>query len=92
MSRRRSPATIFWNKDPISARFEISAEALPFAEEWLGVESIYEQDGKFFADVILPDDEMLVGIILSAGAGFKVLSPDSLRERVKEEAKRILEN
>ncbi len=83
----------FWNaaENTVEARFEIAPETLPFAEEWLGVENIRSEDGRFFAEVTLPDDESLVGKLLSAGAGFRVLSPESLRLRVKEEAKRILE-
>lgn len=81
----------FWTsgENVIDARFEISAETLPFAEEWLGIENVFREDGKFFADVTLPDDESLVGKILSAGSGFRVLSPQSLAERVAAEAKKI---
>ena len=84
----------FWTdgESCVDARFQISKEVLPFAEEWLGIENVYEQDGKFYADVTLPDDESLVGKILSAGAGFQVLSPASLTERVRAEARRIAES
>ena len=49
----------FWTdgESCVDARFQISKEVLPFAEEWLGIENVYEQDGKFYADVTLPDDE-----------------------------------
>lgn len=78
----------FWNtgENVVEAKFEISEERLPFAEEWLGIERVYSADGKFFAEVSLPDDDSLVGKILSAGAGIRVLSPASLAERVKREA------
>lgn len=75
----------------IDALFEISPAALPLAEEWLGVENIRTRDGKFYAEAELPDDEGLVGKILSLGAGLKVLRPAELKERVKEEAKKISE-
>ena len=76
----------FWKSETeIDATFELSPECLPFAEEWLGVTNVYEQDGKYYAEAILPDDESLIGKILSVGAGFKVLSPASLAERVKAE-------
>ena len=90
-AREDIPLT-FWRtgESDIEARFEIAKETLPFAEEWLGVECIREESGKFYADVTLPDDDSLIGKILSAGAGFQVLSPESLRERVKAEARRIL--
>lgn len=90
-SREDVPLT-FWNGErTVNARFEISAEALPFAEEWLGIENIFSLDGKYVADITLPDDESLVGKILSAGAGFRVLSPGSLAERVQAQARRIAE-
>ena len=80
----------FWNAaENVNARFEISPETIPFAEEWLGVENVHEQSGTFYADVTLPDDDSLVGKILSAGAGFRVLEPKELAERVKREAEKI---
>lgn len=92
-SREDIPLSFWTNgEDIVEARFEIAAETIPFAEEWLGVENVYTKDGKFYADVRLPDDESLVGTILSVGAGFRVLSPPSLVERVKTEAKRIAES
>lgn len=81
----------FWTdrERTVDALFEISPSALPFAEEWLGVENVFERNGKHFAEATLPDDESLVGKILSAGGGFCVVSPASLAERVKKEADRI---
>lgn len=81
----------FWtdSEKQTEARFEISAEALPFAEEWLGVENIYRKEEKFYADVLLPDDESLPSKILSAGAGIRVLSPESLVGRIKKETERL---
>ena len=81
----------FWpnGENTVEARFSISPEALPFAEEWLGIENVYEREGAFYADVTLPDDESLLGKILSVGAGFEVLSPSELRNRVKKEAEKV---
>lgn len=89
--RREDIPLRFWHdgESAILARFEISPEALPFAEEWLGVENVQKQGEKYFSEVCLPDDESLVGKILSVGAGFKVLSPNSLAERVKQAAESI---
>ena len=76
----------FWKESgEVDAKFLVSPECLPFAEEWLGVSNVYEQNGEYYAEAILPYDESLVGKILSAGAGFRVLSPESLVKRVKEE-------
>ena len=88
--RREDIPLRFWpEEDSILARFEISSEALPFAEEWLGVENVTKQGDQYVAEVSLPNDESLLGKILSVGAGFRVLYPASLKERVQAEAERI---
>lgn len=88
--RREEIPLSFWKaREEVDAKFQILPECLPFAEEWLGVSSVYKRDGEYFAEAILPDDESLVGKILSAGAGLKILSPDSLVQRVKEEIARL---
>lgn len=88
-SREDIPLSFWGAERTVCARFLISPETLPFAEEWLGVENISERNGTYRADVQLPDDESLVGKILSAGAGLCVLEPEELRERVKSEAAKI---
>ena len=88
--RREDIPLSFWKaQKEADAKFKISPECLPFAEEWLGVANVYEQNGEYFAEAILPDDESLVGKILSAGAGFTVLSPASLVEKVRAETAKI---
>lgn len=81
----------FWHdeENSVFARFEIAPEALPFAEEWLGVENINKQGGRYISEVALPDDESLVGKILSAGGGLTVLAPEELAARIKKEAEKI---
>lgn len=80
----------FEEKNTVAATFEIAPESLPFAEEWLGIENILVRNQSHYAEVVLPDDDTLIGKILSAGAGFRVLSPLSLAQRVKEEAEKLL--
>ncbi len=80
----------FENTKTVDAVFEIMPESLPFAEEWLGIENILTNGQTHYAQTTLPDDEALIGKILSAGAGFKVLSPKSLAERVRAEAETLL--
>lgn len=90
--RREDVPLTFWKNDKqVDALFSIQPAALPFAVEWLGIENVIEHEGKYFAEITLPDDETLVGKILSMGKGFKVVKPESLKERVREEARRILE-
>ena len=88
--RREDVPLKFWPEtESLFALFEITCEALPFAEEWLGVENVTRRGEHYYAEVALPDDESLIGKILSVGAGFKVLAPASLVERVEREARRI---
>lgn len=81
----------FWTDaaESVEARFAISQSAFADAQDWLGVENLRQADGQWFADVRLPDNEALVKHILSLGAGVTVLSPASLRERVKNAAAEI---
>ena len=81
----------FWTDDEtcVNARFALSEESIPFAEEWLGVEAVYEKDGRKYAEATLPDDDSLVGKILSAGTGFTVLAPVELAARVQKAAETI---
>ena len=81
----------FWTDDAetIKARFEIEERAFADAQDWLGGENLRQQNGKWYAEVDLPDGEGLVLKILSLGAGIKVLSPEKLKERVKAVACQI---
>ncbi len=83
----------FWTdgEKTVEARFRIEPDTVPFAEVWLGVDNIRREGSEIYADVVLPDDESLVGTILSAGAGLTVVEPESLRERVSREAEAIAE-
>lgn len=90
-SREDIPLGFWPAESTVLARFEISPEALPFVQDWLGVENIISDGSRHTAEVLLPDDSSLVGKILSFGAGVKVLSPESLKERVKSEVLRLAE-
>lgn len=92
-SRADIPLKFWVNSEKcVEARFALTKEALPFAEEWLGVEAVYEKEGRKYAEATLPDDDSLIGKILSAGPGFTVLAPVELAERVKTAAAKIAEN
>lgn len=90
--RREDIPLNFWHDadNAILARFEISPEVLPFAEEWLGIENVHKAGEQFFSEVLLPDDDSLIGKILSVGEGIRVLSPQTLAERVEAAAEGIL--
>lgn len=75
--------------NPIDVTLEIEKATLPDAEEWLGMDNIEPRGNSFIAEVTVPDDSQLVGIILSYGGAVKVLSPLSLKQKVIEAAKKI---
>ncbi|MBE7084949.1 MAG: YafY family transcriptional regulator [Clostridiales bacterium] len=75
--------------DFIDAKFGIDESVFADAQDWLGCENLRQVDGKWYAEVSLPDDEGLIRKILGMGAGIEVLSPPSLRERVANTASQI---
>ena len=81
----------FWTDDAQSVKvaLEISENAFADAQDWLGGENLRRQNGKWYAEVSLPDGDGLVQKILSLGAGVKVLAPESLQARVKTAAAKI---
>lgn len=83
----------FYYKDDelVDVTFEIEKNSLADAEEWLGIENIEPRGKGFIANLSLRDDSTLINKILSYGGAVKVLSPLSLRERVKEAALKIAE-
>lgn len=81
----------YWTSETktVEARFEIAEKSFVDAQDWLGTENLHQIGGKWYADMTLPDDETLVRKILALGSGVKVLSPEALKQRVREEAKLI---
>jgi len=72
------------NSKLIEIEFEIDKTALSDAEEWLGIENIKAKDGQFTAMVKLPDEDGLILKILSFGKGMKIISPESLKIKLKD--------
>lgn len=89
--RREDIPLDFWTRetDAADVRLEVSKEAFADVQDWLGAENLYELNGKHYADVRLPDDDCLIRKLVGLGAGVKVLSPQSVRERVRDEAAKI---
>lgn len=81
----------YWTDETTSVdvRLEIAEEAFADVQDWLGGENLRKRDGKWFADVRLPDDSVLVRKILGFGDAVTVVSPESLKERVGEAAAKI---
>ena len=90
--RREDIPLHYWTKETESAdiRLEISKEGFADVQDWLGGENLYEANGKWYADVRLPDDDCLIRKLVGLGGNVKVLSPASVRERVRAEAEKIL--
>lgn len=82
----------FWHdeKTLVNAVFKISSDALPYAEEWLGADNIQKRKDFYFCEAELPYDDVLVSKILSIGHGFEVIEPKTLRDKVTEEIKKLL--
>lgn len=74
----------------LAVRLEISKNALSSVQEWLGMETVRQQNDKWYADVLLPDDETLTGKLLAFGAGLRVVEPKSLREKIAKELKKTM--
>ena len=77
------------SEELIDITLEISKDAAPDIEEWLGVDSVQPRGNALVASVSLPDDEMLVSKILSFGGKVKVLSPENLCQKVAASAQAI---
>ena len=73
----------------IDVKLEVKSQTLFAVEEWLGVENIHQEKGVFYATASLPDEDSLVGKILSFGVGVKVLAPESLKNKIKKAVKEI---
>lgn len=77
----------FWvdDSEPVEVRLQIDEAALGEVQDWLGVENVKQVGGKWIADVRLPGDDFLSKKIIGFGASVKVLSPQSLQEKIKAE-------
>lgn len=74
----------------IPVRLRIANTSLPDVEEWLGIDNIRSENGILFADVTLPDSDVLVSKIVSFGSGIRVESPPLLIEKVKRHARGLI--
>lgn len=62
-------------------------------EEWHPDQKTYEEaDGTYLLEIPYSDERELVGDLLKYGASLEVLSPKSLKEKISQEAKKIISN
>lgn len=80
------------NSSNITVEFSISPSVVSDVEEWLGVENVISSGDGFYAKVSIPDDGGLISKITSFGKGIKVVSPQSLIDRIKENVAQIIDN
>lgn len=78
----------FWHNSVKAERvvLEIDKSVRSDVEEWLGIENVKSDGGKFYADVSLPFDDGLISKIMSYSSGIKVLSPNALKDKIKATA------
>ncbi len=88
-AREDIPLTYWTSEKTVTASFEISENAFADALDWLGVENVRLKNGKWQAEVTLPDDETLVQKIMSFGCHIKVVAPQELCNRVAEYAAKV---
>lgn len=91
--RREDIPLNYWTGEAecVDVTLEIDAEAFADVQDWLGGENLREKNGKWYADVRLPDDSVLIRKIVGFGNAVKVLAPESVAMRVKETAQKTAE-
>lgn len=92
IDKKDIPLNFYYSNEQLTeVTLEISKDALADAEEWLGVDNIEPRGNALIASLRLPDDGTLVNKILSFGGGVRVLTPQKLKDAVKDAAMRICE-
>ena len=93
ISREEIPLSFGYRSDElVELVLEIEKDKLPDAEEWIGIDNIEPRGNKFIAEVAVPDDDGLVSKILGFGGGVKILSPESLHQKVTSAAQRVIDS
>ncbi len=77
----------------INMKLKFSPEIRDIVEEYYGDDKInVDDDGYLIVELTMPVDRWIYSNILSYGEHVEVLSPEHLRETIKEKAKKILNN
>ncbi len=82
----------FWHSSVIAemVEFEVDKKILSDIEEWIGIENIKQENGKYIARASLPYDDGLVSKIMSYGKGIKIIAPKDLRDKIKTVAEELI--
>ncbi len=76
----------------IEVTFLVEKSVLSDVEEWLGIENVQQNEkGEYIAIAHLPNDNGLISKILTYGNGIKVLSPVSIKKKLINDAKALVE-
>ncbi len=92
-----SPPDISFNEpeifkcEPVNAKLEISPKMAFRVYDEMSDFSVME-NGNFFCNVSLPDNDTMCTYIISFGEYCKVIEPESIRNEAKQKIKKMLEN
>ena len=90
INRDEIDLNFFYTRDElVDVTFKIAPAYLSDAEDWLGIDALEQTEDGFKAQVRLPNDDCLVNKILGYGGAVQVVSPQSLKEKLKDAAKKI---
>lgn len=78
--------------ETVNLVIEFSCTVLPQIEEWLGTDAVFEYGLDYRASATVSGGNELLAKILSFGSSVKVLSPQSLKDDVVAECKRVVNN
>ena len=90
---RAEPSADAWREEwesrtPTRLKLLISPEAAARGDEWFET-SLATPDGGRIVDVELPENDWLLGFLLSFGEGLRVLEPEGVARALAERARRI---
>lgn len=83
------PLSLLERVETVDVCFEVQKNTVDRVIDWLGAETVRKQGNKYYAEATLPLTESLVRRIVSFGTGIKLLSPESLRDQLKNYAASI---
>lgn len=80
----------YYNELFVDLEFEFYPSVSDSVVEWLGMSAVTERGTKFVASAELPMTSSLVKKLLAFGSSVKVIKPQELADRIREEAERML--
>ena len=82
----------YWHQSTIAEliEFEVDKSVLSDIEEWIGIENVNKEKGKFIARAKLPYDNGLVSKLISFGDKIKVISPTNLKNTLIDVANSLI--